>query len=138
MEKTIISQADARMAGLTKFYTGKPCKYGHMVERYTSTGACLSCHNERARGTHVLVRTPRDAEAFLTYLVQLCEAVPTSIKERCKRRATERELWIDGESVGEFGSRGERDMYMWQWMLKESDREREREAAAYITGWADD
>jgi hypothetical protein len=26
------------------YYTGKPCKHGHVARRYKSSGACLECH----------------------------------------------------------------------------------------------
>ena len=37
------TKAEAATAGLTKFFTGNPCKRGHVSERYTSTGACAEC-----------------------------------------------------------------------------------------------
>jgi hypothetical protein len=37
------NKAQATAAGLTKFFTGTPCKRGHVSERYTSTGACAEC-----------------------------------------------------------------------------------------------
>jgi hypothetical protein len=37
------NKAQATVAGLTKFFTGTPCKRGHVSERYTSTGACSEC-----------------------------------------------------------------------------------------------
>lgn len=39
----IISRLEAAKLGLKKFYTGKPCRHGHMAERYVSTQACLAC-----------------------------------------------------------------------------------------------
>ena len=39
----IISLNIARINGLTRYFTGKPCKYGHTVERLTSNRTCLSC-----------------------------------------------------------------------------------------------
>jgi hypothetical protein len=30
----IISRAEAKARGLTRYFTGKPCKYGHIAERY--------------------------------------------------------------------------------------------------------
>lgn len=35
----------AAEAGKIRFTNGKPCKHGHMAERYTSTGACTACTN---------------------------------------------------------------------------------------------
>lgn len=39
------SRMAAAAAGQVKFNTGKPCKFGHFSDRYTSTGACLMCLN---------------------------------------------------------------------------------------------
>jgi 5-methylcytosine-specific restriction endonuclease McrA len=44
---TIISRAEARAAGLQTFFTGKPCKHGHIDLRRTSNGACRTCVNAR-------------------------------------------------------------------------------------------
>jgi hypothetical protein len=37
------------MRGLSRFYTGEPCKQGHSVERYTSNRQCITCNAVRAR-----------------------------------------------------------------------------------------
>lgn len=39
----IIDKKTAASLGLTKFFTGLPCKNGHLSDRYVSTGACLAC-----------------------------------------------------------------------------------------------
>ncbi|EMR19928.1 conserved hypothetical protein [Klebsiella pneumoniae] len=44
-----ITQREAIEQGLTRFYTGKACKHGHDSERYTISGECVTCNNERAR-----------------------------------------------------------------------------------------
>jgi 2,4-dienoyl-CoA reductase-like NADH-dependent reductase (Old Yellow Enzyme family) len=33
----------AQQAGKTKYFTGKPCKYGHITERVTANGNCCAC-----------------------------------------------------------------------------------------------
>lgn len=38
-----ISRVDAHKQGRRKFFTGKPCKNGHLAERYTTSGACTQC-----------------------------------------------------------------------------------------------
>jgi 5-methylcytosine-specific restriction endonuclease McrA len=43
----IISQSSARAKGLKRYFTGKPCRRGHIAERYTNGGACAAC--DRAR-----------------------------------------------------------------------------------------
>jgi len=42
----IIPRKIARRIGIQRYFTGKPCKYGHICERYTSSGSCVECvHN---------------------------------------------------------------------------------------------
>ena len=36
--------AEAREQGSKYFFTGKPCKNGHTVNRYTSNGTCSACN----------------------------------------------------------------------------------------------
>jgi hypothetical protein len=31
-----------------RYFTGKPCKHGHIVERYVNGGACVECHAQHA------------------------------------------------------------------------------------------
>jgi len=40
----IDSYSAARAAGAKKYFTGKPCKYGHLAERLASTGSCTRCN----------------------------------------------------------------------------------------------
>jgi 5-methylcytosine-specific restriction endonuclease McrA len=45
----IIPRAIAKERGFKRFYTGSPCKYGHLAERVTSSSTCLICDAERKR-----------------------------------------------------------------------------------------
>lgn len=44
-----LTQREALEMGLARFYTGKKCIHGHDSERYTLSGECVKCNNERAR-----------------------------------------------------------------------------------------
>jgi hypothetical protein len=48
MAPTIISRAEAKAAGLKRYFTGKPCPYGHVAERLRSNGLCAKCLSIRA------------------------------------------------------------------------------------------
>ncbi|MDD4892759.1 MAG: hypothetical protein PHH73_02005 [Candidatus Rickettsiella isopodorum] len=37
------SRKEALLSGETQYYTGKPCKYGHLSNRQTASGACIEC-----------------------------------------------------------------------------------------------
>tara|TARA_R100000687_G_C6413981_1_gene147745 strand:- start:298 stop:879 length:582 start_codon:yes stop_codon:yes gene_type:complete len=39
----IISRKEAKAQGLKRYFTGKPCKHGHISERQISNGSCLTC-----------------------------------------------------------------------------------------------
>lgn len=39
----IISLKDAKEKGLTRYFTGRPCKYGHISERRVSSRLCIEC-----------------------------------------------------------------------------------------------
>jgi hypothetical protein len=48
MELHLISRREALAHGLKKYFTGKPCKHGHLCERYTLNKVCVTCqHIER-------------------------------------------------------------------------------------------
>jgi hypothetical protein len=52
VQPEIISRDEAIALGLKRFFTGDPCKYGHISERYVSTptaGTCIACLRVRKR-----------------------------------------------------------------------------------------
>lgn len=48
MAHKIISRANARTRGLQKYFTGKPCRRGHIDHRNVTKSYCLSCERERS------------------------------------------------------------------------------------------
>ncbi len=40
-----MTRAEARLLGLRRYFTGKPCKRGHVCERLTCNATCLRCHS---------------------------------------------------------------------------------------------
>lgn len=47
--REIVTRAEARAAGLKRYYTGKPClRAGHIEERYAGNGECAQCVRDRA------------------------------------------------------------------------------------------
>lgn len=45
----VIERPEARLQGLIRYFTGRPCKMGHISERQVSNGNCCECdlHKER-------------------------------------------------------------------------------------------
>lgn len=44
-------RAEAKGAGSAYFFTGRPCKRGHVCERFVSNGACLACATALSRAS---------------------------------------------------------------------------------------
>lgn len=68
----ITKRSDAIAAGAIRYFTGKPCKRGHVSERLSSTGNCIAClaeydakryaDNPSARNAHVADWVRRNPE----------------------------------------------------------------------------
>lgn len=48
-QPVVISREDAKSQGLTRYFTGEPCKYGHVAERNSSNATCLTCMRNHRR-----------------------------------------------------------------------------------------
>jgi hypothetical protein len=48
MGKKPTERSTAMGAGLVRYFTGKPCKFGHIAERNTSDGRCCECSRLKA------------------------------------------------------------------------------------------
>lgn len=44
----MITRQNAILQGLPRYFTGKPCKHGHIAERYTNNKTCCVCGNQSA------------------------------------------------------------------------------------------
>lgn len=42
-------RSEAKEAGLGRYFTGNPCKHGHISERQVSDGACIVCRDIKAK-----------------------------------------------------------------------------------------
>lgn len=41
--RPVVTRADAKAAGLKRYWNAKPCPKGHVAERFTSSGTCAVC-----------------------------------------------------------------------------------------------
>ena len=48
----VISRKEAKELGLTRYFTGLPCKYGHLEERFSSCGHCVACSKQKVKKRH--------------------------------------------------------------------------------------
>jgi hypothetical protein len=49
LSKLPISRAEAKALGVLRYFTGKPCKHGHLAPSLTSSAECVECHAIRRR-----------------------------------------------------------------------------------------
>ena len=70
----IISRKEAKAAGLTKYFTGKPCSYGHVSERMVSNGICKNCLDRRYWGDRERPTKHPVPENLQQYLITRKEA----------------------------------------------------------------
>lgn len=64
----IIRRKDAIAQGLVRYFTGKPCKHGHVSEKTVSGGNCVECYNDRYWGERkrpVKINVPDHLQQFL-------------------------------------------------------------------------
>src|ERR1700730_3185112 len=54
--KKLISRAEAKSLGLTRYFTGKPCPQGHVVERHVSGFGCVECTRKASNYYHITNR----------------------------------------------------------------------------------
>lgn len=52
-----MTRAAAADAGRKRYFTGTPCKNGHITERQTSNGGCTMCMNPLKAKAHQISRT---------------------------------------------------------------------------------
>lgn len=81
------SRAEAMVAGSNKYYTGKPCKHGHLAPRYLS-GHCVECDRIRERR-----RRARNPVAARERERQWRANNPEYIRRRSKRQREAARLW---------------------------------------------
>lgn len=52
MALVIISRGDARKQGLKRYFTGKPCRRGHLSERHVSNLTCMECQRLKTAASY--------------------------------------------------------------------------------------
>lgn len=60
----IITREEAKNRGLKHYYTGIPCKHGHLCERRTRCSTCLKCDAARARKRYDPVYAQQHAKEY--------------------------------------------------------------------------
>lgn len=60
----VISKADAKAQGLTHYFTGKPCKHGHVAQRYVTKSTCVECTKASGQRREVARKAKGDPRRY--------------------------------------------------------------------------
>jgi len=74
-----ISPKQAKSQGLARYFTGKPCKNGHIYERYTASRKCRKC-------THVKVKKFSGLFKFCTSCKKKLKKIPKNFRYKSKKQ----------------------------------------------------
>jgi hypothetical protein len=95
-----MERADAMAAGNTTYFTGRPCKNGHVDYRCTSSGACITCSKASQKKTAIkrLLNNPNyykqkykiNSEIFRQKAAKYREEHPDRIKASAKKSSQKR------------------------------------------------
>ena len=58
----VVTREEAKAQGLSRFFTGKPCKHGHLSQRTTCNGGCIQCNEETSRALYYAETPEQRAE----------------------------------------------------------------------------
>ncbi len=80
MTRKVIRRFSAINQGLTRYFTGKPCKNGHVAERLTANGDCIICKRSSRSDW-----ARRNRDCYNAYYKRWCKENPQAAKEMRRR-----------------------------------------------------
>jgi uncharacterized protein (DUF924 family) len=92
----IITRKEAQEKGLPRYFTGKPCKHGHVCERLVSQKVCIECKQKFDKGYYVknkerlLKKVKHYAEANKDKITQYHLEYYARNQENMKKRSSKR------------------------------------------------
>ena len=92
----MVSRKEAMEAGLERYFTGKPCKSGHIAERYVNDGHCLCCNAEKNK-KYRQDNKEKVAEQKKKYYIDNKEYFYLQFKLRQKRLRKATPSWFESE-----------------------------------------
>lgn len=83
----ILTRAQAKAAGLTRYYTGQPCVNGHVCERNVSDTHCMDCNRDRDAARWSERRDECNARRKASWDVKHADYRAAKVPERAAREA---------------------------------------------------
>lgn len=85
----LISRDEAASKGMLRYFTGQPCRKGHLSERYTLSGSCIDCmvawHNHKRDSIKAAMDRARRAKE----LEELAKATKATVRQAANERGYE-------------------------------------------------
>jgi hypothetical protein len=82
------TRKEAKEQGSTRYFTGKPCKRGHVAPRWTRNSDCEECNKQRASGWHYENREVANTRRNERYYLNRDEHLA-----KCKEYAEQHKEW---------------------------------------------
>lgn len=90
----VITRSKAKLAGLNKYFTGKPCVWGHISQRETCSGQCLECSKiRRAKPSSIEKAKARTKAHYAKNRQKKLDAAKNPSDERRKQLALNTARW---------------------------------------------
>jgi hypothetical protein len=112
------SREDAKASGLKRYFTGSPCKRGHVAERYTADQSCCQC-KEEDRATN----REKNTEYLRDWRRKNPDYIGPSHLDK-ERRAEQRRVL--------YASSDEKRLKIYAWRNANMDKHRESARASYF------
>lgn len=104
-QPTFKSYSDAVAEGAAHYFTGKPCKAGHVAPRHVANRTCSECGKQHAR-SHYWCMSDEERDAYLSSQRDYNKANHERFRVYAKRTHAERRTrvpaWSERELILEF------------------------------------
>lgn len=117
---TIISRKAAKAAGEKYYFTGKPCKRGHIDRRFVASFWCLTCGREKARDAYRSLDTAQRRAIRLKQKTNFARWIDAN-----------REHWLESQKVRNAKQKQETPDYFKQHYAANKERRKQESLAWY-------
>lgn len=97
----LISRKDAKTQGLLFYFTGKPCKRGHVLERYVSTRVCVNCRYKQV-SEWTKNNSQKHRENVRKWNTKNPEKHAAMVMKRCAEKLKRTPKWADFKLIKKF------------------------------------
>lgn len=112
----LISRSEAKAAGLTRYFTGRACRQGHLCQRMVSNSDCVDCMRERAARAYGDEARAKSRER----MSRLSRANPEKFAARSRANyAANKEAWK--ARIRQYEARNPLKVRVWQRLKKHKD-----------------